>query len=297
MLIRSLSIELTNMCYFRCIHCYLKNRIESTYQIIRIDDFKNILKWAKNNEVISIVLTGGDPLIMKNFDEYYMISKKMGFITSILTNGIAIDSKLINLFYNYPPSCLEVSIYGMSETVIYHTTQVNINMNLMKNNIVKLRRRGVHVLCKYVVCEYNKIDLDNFIEWANNQSIEYSIEIANIPIIDRKSHKLLYMRPSSEELASLLKDFPNVIVVRKPKTKLSCTMPSSLSIDSNLNIRGCPVLEWGKEKFILENDWEYYSDKFDSLRLQSVFCPAWEQYESTIEIAKYLQLNSEGELK
>lgn len=294
MFIRSLNIELTNKCYLRCRHCYLQNRKDNNKYTVSLENYKKTLEWAKDNDVIYIVLTGGDPLFLKNFNEYYMCAKRMGFIVSVLTNGLFIDSKIINLFHDYPPLSLEVSIYGMSTQLSTFTTQVKVDIDVLENKILEAHRNGIHILCKYIVCEYNKADIDKFISWVTRNSIDHSIEIANIPVVDYINNRLCYVRPSSEDLNLLQKNFPNEISVRSSQSKLMCSMPNSLSIDSNLVVRGCAALEVKKEKLAFENSWEYYSDRFTIIRSQSIFCPAWEQYESTEEISDYLQCKLKG---
>ena len=70
---KNLTIELTNKCNSRCIHCYKdeKNSIE-----VPLDMIIKIIDQAYELNVFQITLTGGDPLLHSNIVEIIDYIKK-----------------------------------------------------------------------------------------------------------------------------------------------------------------------------------------------------------------------------
>lgn len=114
---RQVSIELTENCNFHCIHCYMKMRENRTFKAMPFEDYCKILDWAKNNQVLFLTLTGGEPLLLSDFTQYYERAINEGFIVSVLTNVSMLTETAIQSLRKYPPRTVEISIYGMSNTI------------------------------------------------------------------------------------------------------------------------------------------------------------------------------------
>ena len=58
----SITIEVTNRCNFKCVHCYLGNRnahsLSGFHDELSLDKIKNVLIQAKEMNVLKIVVTG-----------------------------------------------------------------------------------------------------------------------------------------------------------------------------------------------------------------------------------------------
>jgi radical SAM protein with 4Fe4S-binding SPASM domain len=112
---QSLTIELSERCNLNCVHCYI-NLAEGDRQArskeLPTASWREILADAYAIGCRHIRITGGEPLVRPDFLSLYTIAHKMGFSVSILTNATLINQQVIRRFQEYPPSQIDVSVYG-----------------------------------------------------------------------------------------------------------------------------------------------------------------------------------------
>lgn len=106
--IPQIEFNLTTKCTLRCKHCsnFIPCINPNEHSIITIDDFKNqvdnLLKAV--HKIQNLLLIGGEPLLVKNLDEYleYAASKKKIKRVWIVTNGtLLMKDKLVEVAKKY----------------------------------------------------------------------------------------------------------------------------------------------------------------------------------------------------
>lgn len=113
-MIDTIYLKLTNACNLRCSHCITNSgeKVKEELDLYSILDFIDKLKEIKVNKLI---ITGGEPLLKKDFNyitEY--LRKKFKYSTIILsTNSLLIDENNINFIKMYDK--VEISIDGVDE--------------------------------------------------------------------------------------------------------------------------------------------------------------------------------------
>jgi len=92
--INNLFFELTNKCCnLKCTHCFIKrNPFKKEKDFIQIDKIKQSLLSVKRNELRSIYLTGGEPMMHPDFNSILRMCLKVSN-TTIITNGTFINDK------------------------------------------------------------------------------------------------------------------------------------------------------------------------------------------------------------
>jgi radical SAM protein with 4Fe4S-binding SPASM domain len=93
-------------------------------------------------------LTGGEPLLRKDFREIWLFAKNKGFILSLFTNATLIDEEMAEFLSDYPPQCLEVSIYGATRETYERITGVRGSYDRFMRGIGHIRARGLPWLLK-----------------------------------------------------------------------------------------------------------------------------------------------------
>ena len=88
-------IELTTRCNFFCPHCYILNR-HHEYSTLLFKDYKKLIDYLFVGEVLGLFLTGGEPLALPNFHEYYEYAIRKGFLISFFTNGYLLTEQTKN---------------------------------------------------------------------------------------------------------------------------------------------------------------------------------------------------------
>ena len=77
--------------------------------------WQDLLVQAAALGVIRIRLTGGEPLLRKDFAELYTFTRRLGIRILLFTNARLIKPHLADLFVSIPPGeDIEVTAYGLS---------------------------------------------------------------------------------------------------------------------------------------------------------------------------------------
>jgi MoaA/NifB/PqqE/SkfB family radical SAM enzyme len=69
-----------------------------------------------------MLLTGGEVLSRADFPEIYRHAKRRGMLLTVFTNGTLLADRHADLFAEYPPLGLEITLYGMSDATYERTT-------------------------------------------------------------------------------------------------------------------------------------------------------------------------------
>jgi len=88
-------IALTYRCNLDCIYCFCKG-LETEHRELTTAEWKAILDEISQEGCLDLCITGGDPLIRRDFLEIYSYAKARGFIITIFTNGQALTPKIVD---------------------------------------------------------------------------------------------------------------------------------------------------------------------------------------------------------
>lgn len=287
---RQISIELTDNCNLRCIHCYLKMRECPTHKVMSFVDYCKILDWAKDNQVLFLTLTGGEPLLVSEFTQYYERAINEGFIVSLLTNISMLTEASIQSLKKYPPHTVEISIYGMSYAT-YHMMTGNGNaFNYVFSNILRLLDSNIPFTLKYVATSVNYNDIPQFVSWAESHRVTYSLTVANLPIQIQNSTDRIdkSFRITHEQLVDLSVKYPSKISILPLGNRATCDLGQLLHFTASGLIQGCPALPATKDQTISDVNWEELVRDFEKISNNCKFCPAWERIENHAEISNFL---------
>ncbi|MBR5125599.1 MAG: radical SAM protein [Oscillospiraceae bacterium] len=154
--------ELTARCNFNCPMCYVHMTPEqlkaSGRQELTAQQWLDFAKAAKDRGMVFALLTGGEPMVRKDFFEIYDGMRKMGLMISINSNGSMLKGEILERFLEAPPARFNISLYGgCNET--YQTMCGLPVYDQVKENIRVLRQAGVDVSLNLSITPYNKDDL------------------------------------------------------------------------------------------------------------------------------------------
>lgn len=109
--------ELTPRCNLKCKMCYIRlteKQISSISPELTAEEWIEIGKICVDAGMVFLLLTGGEPTIRKDFATIYEALAKMGLSITINTNGTHITDEIKTIWHKYPPSQVNVTIYGAS---------------------------------------------------------------------------------------------------------------------------------------------------------------------------------------
>lgn len=157
-------------CNFRCIHCYLADK--KSEHLLHLYDWQQILDDLADCGCLYLAITGGEPLLYPYFDSLYLYAKKRGVVVTVLTNGSLISEQICELFSEYPPKQIDISMYGASQKT---WTEVTKNPNGYTSFVrgtkmlAKIKDRS-KTLLKAVVIKENEHELFEMEKYASSLS-------------------------------------------------------------------------------------------------------------------------------
>ncbi len=111
----SFELELTARCNLRCRHCYIQlseNDEQAGQEELTGEEIREICREAVSMGTLWCLITGGEPLLRKDFPEIYLDLKKMGLLITLFTNATLLSKEHAILLRDFPPRDIEISVYG-----------------------------------------------------------------------------------------------------------------------------------------------------------------------------------------
>ncbi len=167
------NFELTARCNFNCPMCYVHMTDEQVCQAgkeLTAQQWLDIAREARDAGMLLVLLTGGEPLVRKDFFEIYKGMKEMGLMISINTNGSMLRGKILEEFLKDPPFRFNISLYGGSNETYRNMCGLPV-YDQVKENIRALRQAGVEVSLNLSITPYNSQDLERIYQDAEELDV------------------------------------------------------------------------------------------------------------------------------
>ena len=156
------NFELTARCNFNCPMCYVHMTPEqlkaSGKEELTAKQWLDLARAAKDKGMVFVLLTGGEPLVRKDFFEIYDGMRAMGLLISINSNGSMLKGEILERFLENPPFRFNISLYGGNNETYRNMCGIPA-YDQVKENIRRLRQAGVEVSLNLSITPYNKDDL------------------------------------------------------------------------------------------------------------------------------------------
>ena len=163
------SIELTFRCNLRCAHCYCNlpaNDQDAIEKELTTEEVFNILDQIAEAGCLWLLITGGEPLLRKDFLEIYTYAKKKGFIITLFTNGTLITEEIADSLAQWPPFKVEITLYGVTSKTHEKVTGIPSSYKRSKRGIDLLLERKIPLGLKTMVMTLNHNELSQLKEYA-----------------------------------------------------------------------------------------------------------------------------------
>lgn len=162
----SLSIELTNRCNEKCIHC-LKNAGYNSHCDINYLNLINYLDFLKHHTK-SIQLTGGEPMLYKDFYNLLSYCKNNFEEISVSTTGTLINESNVE---NFLDTTTYVSLYSHIESNHDEITLLKGSYNKTLNGIDLLVKNNINVSISSIVTKFNINYIEDMVKLAINHKV------------------------------------------------------------------------------------------------------------------------------
>lgn len=239
--ITSCMVEITNRCQFRCDHCYVD---KSQKKDMNFKTYKKIIDELYEINCFTITITGGEPLLNKDFKKMYLYAKQKGMRVGINTNGYFINEDIIKLFNKYKPHQIEISIYGYDNKTYEEFTHYKNSFEIINNNIISLINNNINLKLKTVLTKKNVMNFEQIRKYCNKYSSEFRYDYNIFPKVTEEIFK-------KNEESLLPNEILKIIKMNKDDTEYFKTAVNNLNknLEINDNVFQCSV---GKEQIFID---------------------------------------------
>lgn len=168
------AFELSPLCNMDCKMCYIKMSKEKQESIARLrtnEEWIELAQKAKDKGMLFLLLTGGEPFLVKDFKELYIELHKMGFCISINSNGTMIDEEVIEWLKHYPPMRINMTLYGASDETYGRLCNNSKGFTQVTKALSLLKENNIQVKLNCSVTPYNKDDLKQMMDFADEHDL------------------------------------------------------------------------------------------------------------------------------
>lgn len=187
------TFELTPVCNMSCRMCYVrmtKKEQEAIRPLISAQEWIKLGQTAKDNGLLFLLLTGGEPFSRPDFKEIMQALHKMGLVISINSNGTLINEKTIEWLKETPPSRINMTLYGASDETYARLCNNPHGFTQATSAIRLLKKAGITVKLNCSVTPYNADDLEEIIAFAKREDLVIQATSYMFPPLRRDASKV-----------------------------------------------------------------------------------------------------------
>ena len=215
-----LRISLTDRCNLRCFYCMPEDGIDLMEKpsIMTLEEIISITKTFKELGVNTVRLTGGEPLIRKNFEYLIRSLADLGVTLKLTTNAILLD-RYLDLFEEVGLKRINISLDTLDKARSVFITKRDYYDQIM-TNIQEAVSRGFSIKLNVVLIKgVNDAEINDFIALTKNQKLD----IKFIEFMPFKGNKWDWSKGVSQEeiLKTVRSKFGKVEPIDNPKHSTS----------------------------------------------------------------------------
>lgn len=256
--LESFHIELTSKCNERCVHCYIPHECKT--EEIDHDFMKDVLKQCREMGGLTVVFSGGEPMLHPYFCEMLKYAKDLDFNVTVLSNLTLLSNDIMEALKYRHASCVNVSLYSLDSRVHDAITTVQGSCEVTKNNILKLIENNIPVQINLPIMKQNKESFQEVIEWSQDHKCSV---VPDYLIMARYDHTVdnLDNRLDEEELEDVIRKLVHTDVVIQSNLMTFIKKDDEARVDPNDRICGV-----GMSTLCMVSNGDVYP------------CAGWQQY-------------------
>lgn len=169
-------IETSFRCNLNCVHCYVNqpahHREEAARELSR-DELERLIDEIADAGCLHLLLTGGEVLIRPDFPDIYRHALHRGLRVTVFTNGTLITEKIADLFDEYRPASVEITLYGATRETYEKVTRVPGSFERCLRGIRRLVARRIPLKLKAMALSWNHHEVGAMREFARSLGLEF----------------------------------------------------------------------------------------------------------------------------
>lgn len=183
------TFELSPVCNFSCKMCYVRKTMREVQchsrPMMTAEQWIKIAEEARDQGLLYLLLTGGEPFLWHDFWSLYDRLSEMGFVLSINTNGSLIDRDAIARLKTKAPSRINITLYGASDETYERLCGVKDVFAKVDAAIDGLCEAGIPVKLNCSLTPHNAGDLEEMLRYAQSRDLIISVNTYMFPPLRR----------------------------------------------------------------------------------------------------------------
>jgi radical SAM protein with 4Fe4S-binding SPASM domain len=208
-------VELTYRCNLDCFFCY--NDVKQAGIPLEKVQYFQLLEDLRDMEVLSLTLTGGEPLAHPDFMAIGRRARELGFVVRIKSNGHALRGRLARKIKSeVDPFVIDLSLHGSCARTHDRQTRVPGSFDRLMENIPELQELGLRLKLNCTVTRWNENEIDGIFAIADG----FNIKLGLTPIVsprDNGDAEPLDISPSIEGTRRLFKSLNARVAANRVK--------------------------------------------------------------------------------
>ena len=198
----SVHFDLTWRCNERCIHCYLDH---DDHGEVTTAEVKGILDQLASAGTFFLILSGGEPLLRKDFFQIVEHARRLMFSVKLKTNGILIGEREAARLRELAVEVVQISVYSHRAEVHDAITKVPGSLERTLNAVRFLRDQGLKVIIAGVMMRQNMGDHKQVQKLAEELGVSFQLDPTITPKLDGDT-SILDLRIPDSALPELFRD-------------------------------------------------------------------------------------------
>jgi radical SAM protein with 4Fe4S-binding SPASM domain len=169
-------LEITARCNNDCRHCYIDlpaGDLAAKSRELSVDEILAIGGQAVALGTVWCLLTGGEPLLRDDFEEVFLGLKRLGLLVNVFTNACLVTPAHVDLFREYPPRDVEVTVYGATRETYEAVTRRPGSWGAFTRGLTLLHEGGVNIRLKAMALRSNYHEFDLISEFCRRFTKDY----------------------------------------------------------------------------------------------------------------------------
>jgi radical SAM protein with 4Fe4S-binding SPASM domain len=166
----SVLLELTYSCNLDCTFCY--NDLKLQGRRLSLDDYRRLIDDLAGMGVMTLTLSGGEPLMYPHFFEVGAHARKRGFMVNVKSNGVPLNEvNAQRLKSEVDPFKIETSLHGARSATHDRQTRVPGSFERLLRNIEIVKSQGLRVHANAALTRWNETEVEEMFELADKLGI------------------------------------------------------------------------------------------------------------------------------
>ena len=199
------TFELTPRCNLSCKMCYIHMTGEeqaSRGRELTTEEWLSVGRQAVDAGMVYLLLTGGEPMLRKDFTAIYSEMIRMGVVVSVNTNGTLITPEILKCFQKHPPETVNVTLYGASPETYGGLCGVRGGYEKAFEGVRALIGAGVRVIINTTFTARNAQDMEALVAFAKEVGVPIRTAAYTFPPV-RNQHEDSRISLTAEEQGRL----------------------------------------------------------------------------------------------